>query len=651
MKNISLKYRIVLVILYVIPFFGFLFFFLTSILSIYLVYKIPEFIAPFSGRPKVIISVFLSANLIAHFQIIRGYFIIKSQNKLENFTLLEDSPSLFKNIIFNLKKELGVDKQILISRNMDEFFIYNYKRKLVIGIPYLSLMVLEKQHLQAILKHELLHYKRWDTLFDIWFEKSFFLLKKMRTYLEIRSLSSINPVYWILRVLIFIQKKGYEIRKELAELAIDTVISNDKKNVYESALSKTFLAEKLADEIKALEIFEKSTICSLMQRSLENNKVFFENCYINEDRFINLKIDTDINWDKVCLADTEMEIFYEQYEMLFLSNILQEQEFKEVKANDKSNIDNKGAIDRQKEEMHIVLHRLNYVFQKVKWENINLIPFEFDRKLGWISSSFPTVHGKVTVLEISVNTNEFWKITNEIYRIGKESCQRTFKHVSCYLFIVMDSLDDVPLNEILKNTQKYYPSSILRFLSFLTGFFPIGFKCGGVIPIFISKDKQEFYYKLPLWAGFKRLTLLGFKTLWEESLDLEYIEEKSCTALETKSKPKGKWWLSSRGAVLLLFFILLWSIILYNDNEASYSLKLFVFGIIFSALGFVMFVLHFPLVWNDLIFIMTFGQQSQKFNSLKEKEEFIKRKGNMIMASKYVCYLLIVIGSFLIFIS
>jgi hypothetical protein len=637
---------------------AFIFFIVTFLFSLSLSFLIPSIIDLFESiRVEIVIITLISANILAHIQIIKSYFYSKKNQKSKNTILLKNTPKRITHILKNLEKELGIKQSILLLRTEHEFYTYRNKGKIIIAIPYLSLLTLEDTHLEIILKHELLHHKHWDTSFDIWFEKSYELLKKTKQNLEFKNLSTFNPLYWLVKIVLFFQTKAYELRKKIAEKIIDKIISKTEKNIYEEAISRTFLSDILFENINSIQLEEESNMLTLFEEVLKFKFEELNNIHITEDRFINLKLDTSINWKKVCLTDNEIEKFYEEFEILILTEIFKNYfEFKdgnkEVLSDEKSASEKKLKTD----EIHPILHNLNYVLTRSKWSEILLEPFEIDREFAWKSDQYNNKFERIYVIETPKGKEKFWNTSYAITNIGEYSHERFMKRVLCFYFIIVDSFDDVSVDTIIKKTHKYYPSTIMLLLSYLTVFLPIGFKCGGIIPVFISKDKDEFYYKLPAWALLKRLTLIGLKYSWEESIEKEpkniecFVYENETVTPITKRNSGGNWWITKKGFVFLGLIIGIGIIAVYNSDFDT-SLKTSTLGIFIFVAGFTSLSLNYPLLYNNLVYLSSYGKQSQKFKNEEEKNEFVELMKKNMFTSKYVSFSLIIIGVILLIFS
>lgn len=651
LRNITFKNRFILRVLYLIPLFGFVFFTITTLISLLLSFVVYEvFTLLEASRVQIVVLTFYVINLMAHYQVLKSYIEYKNTLNTRNIICFDDLPKLFQDILSELKEELNISKDIYILKELNDFYAYNYKNKLVVSIPFLSLNVFEKEHLRFILKHELLHYKQWDTSFDVLFEKSYRLHLSLKELLELKNLSVINPLYWVIRLSLFVLQKGYNLRGRLAEEAIDNILIKEEKNIYINAITRTYLAEELLERIESENIEDDSTIKYLMQQVLINDKETIESIKIHGGRFENLKLDTEINWELSCIKDENIKLLFEEYELLcFLSIFNKLDDEREELSENLTLQSSQGVITNN---LHPVLNRLNYLFKDNFWDLMELQESVFQRERAWISDQniVDDQELRICVYEISSENNNHQTIIDEIDKLGQEARQKLRQRQICYCFFVLDSLDGIPLDIILDRTKKYYPSTIRLLFGYLTNEFPFGVKCGGIVPIFVSKDKHEFEYRTPVWALYRQLKLSNLKKTWEKSALVDFdtfyldliVHDLPDVIYESKN---GKWWIKRKALIRFPIFMIVWFFVLQWATEGSgYDEIMTNIGGIFFLMGGALLLFHYPLILNSIAGLYTRGHMSNTFESEEEAKTYKKYQLELASVSKNICVIMMLIG-------
>lgn len=654
-RKFYLQY-LLLIVFYLIPLLALsllLVLFLSSILSLFLIPYIAH-IDYLSPRSTAYLNSFLFVNLISNYQIFKAYRktvrkkeqkIIYSENKL---------PPLFFEIIRQLKKELVLEDKVSITIHQKEFLIYANHEGLIVNIPLLSLLVLTPDHLKEILHHEFLHFKQWDTSFDKNSARLFSILDDIRKYLELRSVSTINPIYWLIRAIGYFQKKIYHLRKEISESIIDQKLKNQ---IYDQAIVRVYLVDLLNElvpikenqELPLIEFFKKaySIFFSLQDSEISD----YDPIKVSDLQSGFLQLSDHIDWDKVCYNDKQIQQIYIQQEIEYLTALFY------PNSNPVQIADNKEQELVQEFAKQPIIEKIDLFFQKLKISPLQFCMNSVGSYLTFISqTSGGNANEWFIVQDIPKEVKEEAVIANHILKYGKEARAKYPHHTVTFCFILLDNLDSVSINSIAKMSNRYFPSSFLKLISMIFAYLPIKITCGGVIPIFITKETSKLYYRAPIWSIYKKLVLFGMKNIWREvNDDFENLQNQQKQVLNKKDPSKIKEVQMNKkakirlGILVFLFILGVYTWILHDQNELTTLNFILMLGILFFISGGGMLLyFYYPLLYNQLLHAYTFGQGSVKFDSIEEKELFVNSQRKNAVIKKSICFLMMAIGIVLI---
>ena len=579
LKNLYFKDRFLLFLYFlVIPLSGFLYL-IGLLLTIIFLIALPEIMSHMlSPRPKILLLGFGVGMLIGCFHLLWSLIRWKGGSKQDVHSSL-NTPNVISDCIHEVKAELGIQREVSIRATLDEFFIYKQKKALVIAIPYVPMNLLSPSDLKEILKHELLHVKNWDTYFDRLSSQLHRMFAEGIKKMERVSLTSFNPIYWLAKFTFFLLNKAYKKRYELSDQLIDKQLGIQKENNYSNAVRKIISAEVLMLNLRFYQTEEAELMNEVFKLSFKQLKAKyikgFKASVRKNKRFSFLKPFDEIDFGKACIHDEEVFKIYSHYEYQLLTELYSREPMpvdNEVNANPiaTSEVAENPDSETTTESFDIdeKLERLNIMFQGLKLPAINLEQVEFNREIAW---HFDYVnygnYERHLVLETSITAKDYDLLLAEINRIGEGSHKAFLARKASYYYIVLDRFE-AGVDEVLKYAGPKQ-NIFSAILAFLTGFMPINIKCGGVIPLFISKQTGELKYKVPWWNFNQRLVLSGMRNFWETSGEVMDEGEIEYTGGQTPAEnnldERGKmvddvwretcvWWIFIDDAINLYFY-------------------------------------------------------------------------------------------------
>lgn len=639
-----LKDYLFLIGLYVVPFLCYIILFCLFITGIISVFLIPYVIYEqgLSSRAKSPIIIFLLVNVIAQFHIIRTYKKSLLDSEKNKVLTENETPIIFKNLINELKTKLSITKKVLISVEDDEFLAYEKKQNLVINIPLIGLLLLEPKHLKVIIEHELLHFLHWDTSFNNLSEKSIILITKVKSHLELKSVSLLNPTYWILRIILFFQKKVFLVRQNISEKMINKKLESD---VYNFAVLKVAIAEHIA-----FKLYLDNLISKGIESELDSLIEIFKRSYVedflkNPTELMSSKqgdFDFNMDWNKVCYANLEIQQVYQAQEIDFLSKLFH--------ASEELNFEEE-IIEHPKETQKIlnlaIIQRVQNFFTALELPTLEFEMVTLDRTVVLISETINVEKNeRFIVLKIPKKRIDKTKTIQEIIAFGKDSKEKYPYYLNSYCLFILEDFDEMDVEEIAESSYKELPSVFYYIFSRMLSYIPIplNIKCGGIIPVFISEKTEKFYYKIPTWSFYRRFVMFGFQSIWNDSIATTEVEDKQegLPYDNVIENPRLYKWL-----LFLLFLVILGAniLVLYDEDNLNYNNLILIIGIGFFISGFALLFLHYPILVNNLHRLFAYGTTSViTFDSHEERELFILFEKRKAIIKKQTCLVLIGIG-------